>query len=295
MHPELTALFDRQSGVATIAQIRSLVSRRHLLSLVDCGAVERIWHGIYSRGGADTSRRLRGLDLAYGETLAICLNTAAAAYGFDLEDSSDLHVLNPSAHQIRSTTGLVVHRRIGVPLTKVAGRPTVAPAWTAVELARELPRPRALATLDAALHSGACDVADLTNAVAAQCGRRGIVVVRELLAVADGRAESPMESEARLVMIDGGLPLPELQYEIIDARGHLRRLDFAWPGAMLAAEYDSDRWHTGSDAMRRDREKLAAVQELGWTVVPIVRDDVRRRPQMLLNRIDTHLRRANAA
>jgi len=27
----------------------------------------------------------------------------------------------------------------------------------------------------------------------------------------DGRAESPMESEARLVFIEGGLPTPELQ------------------------------------------------------------------------------------
>ncbi len=39
----------------------------------------------------------------------------------------------------------------------------------------------------------------------------------------------PMESEARLVFIDGGLPLPELQFEIVDCRGRLGRVDFAWP------------------------------------------------------------------
>lgn len=104
-----------------------------------------------------------------------------------------------------------------------------------------------------------------------------------------------MESEARLVMIDGGLPLPVLQHEIVDSRGELRRLDFAWPEAMVAAEYDSDAWHTGPEALRRDRRKLAAVQDLGWTVVPIVADDVRHRPQLLVNRIDDHLRRARAA
>ena len=38
-----------------------------------------------------------------------------------------------------------------------------------------------------------------------------------------------MESEARLAMIDGNLPTPELQYELIDGNGDLRRLDFAWP------------------------------------------------------------------
>jgi hypothetical protein len=152
-----------------------------------------------------------------------------------------------------------------------------------------------LATLDAALRSGNCSTADLQHAVMAQAGRRGIVKVRALLACADPRAESPMESEARLVMIDGGLPTPVLQHQIVDSRGKLRRLDFAWPDEMVAAEYDSDAWHSGPEALRRDREKLAAVQDLGWTVVPIIADDVRRRPQLLINRIDAHLRSARAA
>ncbi len=104
-----------------------------------------------------------------------------------------------------------------------------------------------------------------------------------------------MESEARLTMIDGGLPTPVLQYAITDGRGRLRRLDFAWPQYMVAAEYDSDTWHAGTDALRRDREKIAALQDLGWTIVPIVADDVRRHPQLLVNRINAHLSRAQVA
>src|SRR4029077_19647855 len=116
------------------------------------------------------------------------------------------HVLNPSEHQLRPADGLVVHRRDGAPLVLMSGRPTTAPAWTAVEVARALRRPRALATLDAALRSGRCDLTDCRCARGAQKGRRGVVKVRHILPLADGRAESPMESEARLVMIDGGLP-----------------------------------------------------------------------------------------
>lgn len=295
MRPDLAALFNSQGGVATTGQILSVVSRHHLDKLVECTAVERIWHGVYSSGPADRIRRLRGLDLACGEAVAVCLGTAAHAFGFDTEDTQDLHVLNPSRHQIRSASGLVVHRRNGAPLVSVAERPATAAAWTAIEVARGLPAGRALATLDAALRSGHCDRAALSHNAAAQAGRRGITKVRRLIPLADARAESPMESEARLVMIDGGLPTPTLQYEIIDSRGRLRRLDFAWPDAMVAAEYDSDAWHSTSDALRRDREKLAAVQDLGWTVVPIVVDDVRRRPQLLVRRIDGHLRRARAA
>ena len=295
MHAELAAVFERQGGVATTAQILAVVNRRYLHMLLDCTAVERIWHGVYSIGTPDRTRRLRGLDVACGEVVAVCLGTAAATYGFDTEDTAELHVLNPLRHQIRSAEGLSVHRREGAPLIMVRGRPATAAAWTAIEVARALPRPRALATLDAALRAGHCGPASLERALIAQSGRRGIVKVRALLPCADARAESPMESEARLVMIDGGLPVPVLQHEIIDSRGKRRRLDFAWPEAMVAAEYDSDVWHTGPDAMRRDREKLAAVQDLGWIVVPIVADDVRRRPHLLVNRIGGHLQRGRAA
>ena len=296
MRAELRSLFDSQHGLATTAQILAVTSRRHLETLLSCSAVERIWHGVYSVDGRETEQLLRGLDLACGEAVAICLGTAAHAFGFDTEGATELHVLNPSGgHQMRPADGLVVHRRNGAPLTTLAGRPTTSPAWTAIEVARSLPRGRALATLDAALRSGHCDPRALQSAAIAQAGRRGVVEVRRLLALADARAESPMESEARLVMVDGGLPTPVLQHEVIDARGRLRRLDFAWPEKWVAAEYDSDEWHAGADALRRDREKLAALQDLGWTVVPIVADDERRRPQVLVDRIGGHLGRARVA
>lgn len=295
MHPELSALFERQGGVATSAQILKSVSRRQLEALLDCTAVERVWHGVYSLGSPGEECRLRALDLSCGEVVATCLGTAARGYGFDTEGASELHVLNPERHQLRSAEGLVVHRRDGAPLTVRDGRPTTTAPWTAIEVARSLRRPRALATLDAALRSGHCDVRALTSAATAQAGRRGIVAVRDLLPLADGRAESPMESEARLVMIDGGLPRPELQYQIIDGRGKLRRVDFAWPDCKVAAEYDSDEWHSGTEALYRDREKVAALQDVGWIVVPILREDVRRRQHELVERIGRHLARRRAA
>lgn len=180
-------------------------------------------------------------------------------------------------------------------MTVVDGRPATAPAWTAVEVARSQRRPRALATLDAALRSGTCNRTELWRAAVAQAGRRGIVAVRELVALADARSESPMESEARLAMIDGGLPTPELQYEVVDGNGELPRLDFAWPDVHVAVEYDGVDWHSGPEAMRRDRRRSAALLDVGWTVIAIVFDDVRQRPQEFVDRIDRQLRRARAA
>jgi hypothetical protein len=164
-----------------------------------------------------------------------------------------------------------------------------APAWTAVEVARTLRRPRALATLDAALHRGACTAAEPGAAISEQKGRRGIVNVRELMKHADGRSESPMESEARLVFIDGGLPMPELQYEIVDRCGDLWRVDFAWPEAKVVAEYESMEWHASPEALRHDRMKTSRLQECGFTVIPIVVDDVRNERFELVRRIFNHL------
>ncbi len=292
VHAELDRLLDAQGGVVTSAQALSILTRRGLEAHVNTGVLHKVWYGVYGRGKMTTALRLRGLDLATGTTVAVCMGTAAAAYGFDTERTADLHVLNPGARHLRSTDGLIVHRGDGAPLTMVAGRPATAPAWTAIEVARGLRRARALATLDAALRSGTCGRDELRRSVEQQSGRRGVVTARELLAVASPFAESPMESEARLVMIDGGMPSPVLQYEVVDLQGCVWRLDFAWPELRVAAEYDGVEWHSGPDAFVRDRRRSSALQELGWLIVPIIAEDVRHRPGELLRRLERQLRRA---
>ncbi len=295
VNAELQQLLDQQGGVARSGQILSHISRRAFDRALKEGALQQIWYGIYCSSEADDYLRLRGLDLSCGTKVPVCLGTAAALHGFDTEEPADLHVLNPPRRQLRSCDGLVVHRRDGAPLVMVDGRRATSPAWTAIEVARSLQRPRSLATLDAALRSGTCSRPDLWRAAIEQAGRRGIVAVRNLIPLADPRAESPMESEARLAMIDGGLPIPELQYEVVDGNGELRRLDFAWPDQRVAVEYDGMDWHSGPEAMKRDRRRQAALADIEWVVLAIVFEDVRYRPWEFVGRIDAQLSRARAA
>lgn len=292
---ELTKRFSDQGDVATTAQLLETLGRARFESFVASGQLAAVWKGVYSQKEPDDAIKLNGLDLRASEPVALCLASAAAAYGFDTEDVVDLHVLTPNGHQLRSSDGLVVHRRDGAPLVDVSGRPMTAPAWTAVEVARALRRPRALATLDAALRSKTCERSDLVAAATAQRGRRGIVVVRDLIPFADAKAESPMESEARLVMHDGGLPTPELQYPIEDRYGITWHVDFAWPLCKLAVEFDGFDFHSSVEDLERDRRKRAALIDRKWTVLSIVGNDVRRRPWELVDRIGYLLNRADAA
>ena len=278
-------------GLATTAELLTVMTRKQLDAAVRRGRLIRVFHGVYAPAEPDLMTQLRALDLIAGQHVVACLHTAATLYGFGVHDTPAVHVLDPG-NGLRSTNGLVVHRREGAPLHLVSSRRVTAPAWTAVEVARQLPRPRALATLDAALHSRRCTPAELADAVDLQSGRRGIAGVRGLLALADGRAESAMESEARLAMLDHGLPKPELQYVINGRDGERWRVDFAWPEARVAAEYDSVQFHCGPAEMVRDRKRIAGIQEMGWIVIPLVAGDVRRTPARMCARIRGHLQAA---
>jgi hypothetical protein len=291
---DIESLLLARGGLATTADLLTVTTPKRLSGLVKTDRLFRVCHGVYALEEPDVFGKLAALDLVSAQPIVACMGTAAGLYGFDTENTSRLHVLDPGV-RMRPSRNLMVHQRIGAPLRRVEGRLATAPAWTVIEVARVLRRPRALATLDAGLHVGACTTGELRAAIREQKGRRGVVKVRELIECADGRAESPMESEVRLVFLDARLPIPELQYSIVDRYGRVWRADFAWPEASLVAEYDSFEWHAGRDRMLRDKLKMARLQECGFTIIPMTVDDVRRDPVGLTDRINYHLYRHRLA
>ena len=80
-------------------------------------------------------------------------------------------------------------------------------------------------------------------------GRRGAAKARGWIEQADGRAESPLETRARLRCADGGVPPDELQAVIADASGRvLARVDLLWRAARLIGEADGGEVHDRPDA-----------------------------------------------
>src|SRR5215217_9115500 len=158
------AMLKELGGFATSQQLLTVMTRDELRAHVQNGGLVRVWYGVYGENEPDLIGRLAALDLFMGQRAVPCMGTAAALYGFDLENTSAVHVLDAGV-RMRPTVGLMVHQRVGAPLQRVAGRLATAPAWTAIEVARTLPRPRALAILDAALRSMRCSRAELESAV----------------------------------------------------------------------------------------------------------------------------------
>ena len=72
-----------------------------------------------------------------------------------------------------------------------------------------------------------------------ECGQwPGVVRARQVLGGGDGRAESALESVARVRFAESGIPPPNLQVNVHGKQGFIGRVDFCWHGYRTIAEAD---------------------------------------------------------
>ena len=140
---------------------------------------------------------------------------------------------------------------------------------TALDLGRMLPRYDAIGALDAFLGSGV-PRHELEWGVHRFKGHRGVLQLRELVPLADPRAESMPESALRLHGHDGGLPALTPQVWV-EGR---RRVDLGIPEIRYAAEFLGEAFHTGEDQREADEERTAWLMERWWVVDMFGKEDV---------------------
>lgn len=174
-----------------------------------------------------------------------------------------------------SLDGDVVHPQRGLPRT---GR-----VRTAVDLARRGPLEDGVVLLDRLVDAGLASLTDVRDAVAALPRCRGSLLAREVVALADGLAESPQETRLRLVLRSAGLPAPVAQFRVFDPDGFVARVDFAYPELRIAIEYDGA-WHGERGQFARDRRRLTRLAAAGWRVLFVTATELRR-PEELVRRI----------
>jgi very-short-patch-repair endonuclease len=145
---------------------------------------------------------------------------------------------------------------------------------TALDLGRSLWRFDALAALDAFLASGV-EHDELLSHVERFKGDRGVVQLRVLAPLADGRSESPAESALRLHWIEAALPTPQLQIWVYDDHGRQRfRVDLGLEEITYGAEFDGEEFH-GPDRQAYDESRRAWLrEERGWVIEVFRKEDV---------------------
>lgn len=199
----------------------------------------------------------------------------------------------------RTHPGLLVRREVVTAETRsVRGCRVTSPLRTAYDLARRLPLVEAVVALDAIgrlPHAGFVPDDLLPRR---EFGARGVRRIEQVVELADPRAESPMETRTRLMLVLAGFPPPEVQYELHDADGRLiARFDLAYPEARLAIEYDGAGHEVfgqrgpgqrglGYDDRRRDLRTGA----LGWRTIRLTAADLGPRRTDTLAAVRAHLR-----
>lgn len=230
-------------------------------------------------GIEDLQSRVRAALLPIGHRAIVCRSTAALLLGLPvprlLEEDVRVHLLLDRAVPRPRRRDVATHQG---PLAKgevvrFAGLMLTSPARTYVDLAALLGRADLAAVGDAVLRSG-CSPETLLE-VAERRGRYpGKALARSTVDWLNAAAESPQESRLRVVLREAGLPQPRVNAVIRDAHGHpVARGDLVFDEAMLVVEYDGAD-HLTPERQRRDAERRASLQALGWMVLELNRYDL---------------------
>jgi hypothetical protein len=123
-------------------------------------------------------------------------------------------------------------------------------------------------------------------------GARGNELVPYALAHAHRRAESPMETRLRMLIVQAGLPTPEVGWAVQDE--HTRtavRLDLAWPDLMIGIEYDGA-GHTEPGQVLRDVGRHTGPVDKGRRIHRYTKFEILRRPGSIVAQLTRARERA---
>ncbi|TDO61023.1 hypothetical protein EV651_107297 [Kribbella sp. VKM Ac-2571] len=198
----------------------------------------------------------------------------------------------PGSRRNLKRTDVVLHRAglTARDLQLYQGLWLTSDARTTVDIARELPLREAAVTVDHAL-SGSVSLAELEAVLERQYRWPGVRKARAAVALGDPRSESALESYARMVFADGGLPTPVLQVEFWDGYRWLAlRVDFWWPEFRTVGEADGlEKFEAATPSerrrsLRRSFERDQQLSDCGLEVVHFGWEDAVLHPGDLVRR-----------
>lgn len=96
-------------------------------------------------------------------------------------------------------------------------------------------------------------------------------------------AESPMETRLRWLLLNAGLPRPEVQVNLHDTQGRfLGRADLYYPHARLAIEFDGGNHR---ERLVEDNRRQNLLINAGYKVLRFTASDIYQRPESILAQV----------
>lgn len=193
----------------------------------------------------------------------------------------------------RDLPGLLVHRDAVAPgeLAQIGGIRVTRPTRTAWDLARRLDGVEGVVAVDrlANRHRFSPDL--LLNYAVHYPRARGNRRIADALARAARYSGSPMESRLRLLLVDAGLPRPQVQWVVQDPVARTAVwLDLAYPDAMIGIEYEGEE-HTTREGVLRDAGRYTRLVDRGWRIYRYTKYEIRGEPQRIVDQIGRGLAR----
>jgi very-short-patch-repair endonuclease len=190
-----------------------------------------------------------------------------------------VHLTVPPSSKARNRRDRQLHRSELPPddVERRWGFRVTTPARTWRDLAAVL-GPAALLAVTDQLLDVFCRPADLAGALSRRPAGRGAGRARRVLAVADPKVDSPMESVLRWLLHEARLPRPVQQHRVVDGRGRQIGFgDLAWPERKVLIEFDGD-VHRDRKVFVADLRRQNRLVLEGWTVLRFSSADVLGRP-----------------
>lgn len=243
------------------------------------------------------SHRVAAAQIRMGYRCVASHSTAALLHGLPvLRRGDDIFVTTPKDTVSPRRYDDIVVREATLPERQVTQRYDVRLTTverTVVDLARARWPEEGLIVADAAMRAGLVDEPALRQVFATAMGWPGVRRARRVLAFADPRSESPLESVARWTFARAGLPPPVPQLTIRDSDGWTARVDFGWEEDRVVGEADGLSKYTKTEVLRAEKIRQERLEQLGYTVVRFTWNEIVHQTDRTIARLRRALRPAS--
>lgn len=230
--------------------------------------------GVYLPEGVQPTafRRARAVSVWSRGRATLAGLSAAAVWGAKWIDDDD----NAACNHVRGPENdeyswVEVYRERLEPGDRLRrhGMLVTSPARTAYDVGRRLEIDRGVEVVDALYQTGKLTKRELAAYAEAHPARRGVRRLREVIALSDEGAESPMETCTRLAIVRAGLPCPDSQIDVFLPDGsHVGRADLGWDRWWTLVDYEGD-GHRGKNQLDKDVRRGNRLAKLGWTWIRV--------------------------